>query len=94
MRCQEFVSRYLVIFGVTFFSGVVIRKMLVAVDSNDDNYMPSHIVVMGGIDAEHLKLLANTKIDISFTGDVCILEDAATFYPCLEIRIKGMGLIL
>jgi len=69
-------------------AGVVIRKLIVSVDSGDDNYMPNHIVVMGGIDAEHLKLLANTKIDSTFTGDVCILEDAATFYPCLEIRIK------
>jgi len=69
-------------------TGVVIRKMLVSVDSGDDNYMPNHIQVMGGIDKEHLQLLANTKIESTFTGDVCILEDAATFYPCLEIRIK------
>lgn len=68
---------------------MVIRKLLVSVDANDDNYMPNHIVVMGGIDAEHLKLLANTKVDATFSGDVCILEDAATFYPCIEIRIKG-----
>ena len=52
--------------------------------------LPNQIQVMGGIDKEHLQLLANTKIESTYTGDVCILEDAATFYPCLEIRIKGV----
>ena len=39
------------------------RKLYIAVDKDDDNYMPGHIIVMGG-PQENLKKLNDVHIDL------------------------------
>ncbi|XP_070563097.1 E3 ubiquitin-protein ligase HECTD3-like isoform X2 [Ptychodera flava] len=67
--------------------GTVIKKLFLTVDSEDDNYMPSRIVVMGG-EMDNLRKLNDTRLDLSFSGDICVLEDMTEHYQVIEIRIK------
>ena len=38
------------------------RKLFITVDKQDDNYMPGHIIVMGGL-LENLKKLNDVNVD-------------------------------
>ncbi|ELU04919.1 hypothetical protein CAPTEDRAFT_168000 [Capitella teleta] len=69
--------------------GTTIKKLVVTIDGNDDNYMPSRILVFGG-QLENLVKLNTVSIDQSLCGltDVTILEDQMVHHPWLEIRIK------
>nr|XP_054765264.1 E3 ubiquitin-protein ligase HECTD3-like [Lytechinus pictus] len=68
--------------------GTIIKKLFVTVNAHDDNYMPTHVVVMAG-DREHLVKLSDHTIEQTFSGDICILEDMTQFYSTVEIRIKS-----
>lgn len=67
--------------------GTVIRQLLITVDAKDDNYMPNHIVVMGG-DSDSLKELNEVFLDVSQTGDICILKGMTQYFSIIQIRIK------
>ncbi|XP_077981106.1 E3 ubiquitin-protein ligase HECTD3-like isoform X2 [Glandiceps talaboti] len=67
--------------------GTIVKKLFITVDSEDDNYMPSHAVVMGG-EIDNLKQINDYRLDVSLSGDVCILEDMTEHYPIIEVRIK------
>lgn len=67
--------------------GTVIRQLFVTVDAKDDNYMPHHIVVMGG-DSDSLKEISEVFIDASHTGDVCVAKSLTQYYSIIQIRIK------
>lgn len=68
-------------------AGTIIRQLSVTVDAKDDNYMPHHIIVMGG-DSANLKQLNEVFIDTSHTGDVCILKGMTQYFSIIQIAIK------
>lgn len=44
------------------YNYIIFRQLFVTVDAKDDNYMPHHIVVMGG-DSDSLKEISEVFID-------------------------------
>uniref|UniRef100_W5M5A4 HECT domain containing 3 n=1 Tax=Lepisosteus oculatus TaxID=7918 RepID=W5M5A4_LEPOC len=66
--------------------GTVVKKLILTVDSTDDNYMPKRITVFGG-EGDNLKKLSDVNIDENLIGDVCVLEDMSSHLPVIEIRI-------
>lgn len=72
---------------LTMKKGIIVKKLFLTVDASDDNYMPYHIIVMGG-ELDNMKRLHDIHLDLSFTGDVCVLENMTDYYHIIEIRIK------
>uniref|UniRef100_A0A803W8M9 HECT domain E3 ubiquitin protein ligase 3 n=1 Tax=Ficedula albicollis TaxID=59894 RepID=A0A803W8M9_FICAL len=66
--------------------GTIVKKLLLTVDTTDENFMPKRVAVYGG-EGDNLKKLNDVGIDESYIGDVCILEDMTTHLPVIEIRI-------
>ncbi|XP_057298971.1 E3 ubiquitin-protein ligase HECTD3-like [Hydractinia symbiolongicarpus] len=69
-------------------TGVIIQRLVMGVDQSDDNYMPSRVLVYGTTTTGQSRMLNETRIESTQTGDVAILENAAEYYPTVEIRIK------
>ncbi|XP_063075071.1 E3 ubiquitin-protein ligase HECTD3 [Engraulis encrasicolus] len=67
--------------------GTVVNKLLLTVDSTDDNYMPKRVTVYGG-EAENLKKYSDVTIDENLIGEVCVLEDMTAHLPVIEVRIE------
>ncbi|XP_043820262.1 E3 ubiquitin-protein ligase HECTD3 [Dromiciops gliroides] len=78
-QCQHWVR-------LTMKKGTIIKKLLLTVDTTDDNFMPKRVVVYGG-EGDNLKKLSDVNIDETLIGDVCVLEDMTTHLPIVEIRI-------
>ncbi|XP_072048843.1 E3 ubiquitin-protein ligase HECTD3-like isoform X2 [Amphiura filiformis] len=68
--------------------GTVIKKLYITIDAQDENFLPSQIIVMVG-EIDNLEKLNDMNIDTSVTGDICILEDMTRHYRTIEIRIKA-----
>ncbi|XP_053549532.1 E3 ubiquitin-protein ligase HECTD3 isoform X2 [Bombina bombina] len=66
--------------------GTIVKKILLTVDSADENYMPRKMLVYGG-ERDNLKKINEVSIDENLIGDVCVLEDMAYHLPLIEIRI-------
>lgn len=70
-------------------AGVIIQKLIIGVDQEDDNYMPRRVLVYGCTDGGQSKMLNETRIDCNTpNGDVVIMENAPEYFPTIEIRIK------
>ncbi|XP_051556154.1 E3 ubiquitin-protein ligase HECTD3-like isoform X3 [Myxocyprinus asiaticus] len=67
--------------------GTVVNKLILTVDSTDDNYMPKRVTVYGG-EGENLKKYSDVTIDDNLIGEVCVLEDMTSHLPVIEIRIE------
>ncbi|XP_031150221.1 E3 ubiquitin-protein ligase HECTD3 [Sander lucioperca] len=67
--------------------GTVVNKLILTVDSTDDNYMPKRITVFGG-EGDNLKKLSDVTIDDNLIGEVCVLEDMTSHLPVIEVRIE------
>ncbi|KAL4235652.1 E3 ubiquitin-protein ligase HTD3 [Mactra antiquata] len=71
--------------------GTVVKKLQLGLDSNDDNYLPSKILVMGG-DADNLKTLNTVSIDWETQSpgytNMTILENMNDHFPVITIKIK------
>ncbi|XP_028832345.1 E3 ubiquitin-protein ligase HECTD3 isoform X2 [Denticeps clupeoides] len=67
--------------------GTVVNKLILTVDSTDDNYMPKRVTVFGG-EGENLKKYSDVTIDDNLIGEVCVLEDMTSHLPLIEIRIE------
>ncbi|XP_028902461.1 E3 ubiquitin-protein ligase HECTD3 [Ornithorhynchus anatinus] len=78
-QCQHWVR-------LTMKKGTIVKKLLLTVDTTDDNFMPKRVVVYGG-EGDNLKKLSDVSIDESLIGDVCVLEDMTAHLPIIEIRI-------
>ncbi|XP_040087884.1 E3 ubiquitin-protein ligase HECTD3 [Oryx dammah] len=78
-QCQHWVR-------LTMKKGTVVKKLLLTVDTTDDNFMPKRVVVYGG-EGDNLKKLSDVSIDETLIGDVCVLEDMTVHLPVIEIRI-------
>ncbi|XP_071984721.1 E3 ubiquitin-protein ligase HECTD3 [Engystomops pustulosus] len=66
--------------------GTIVKKLLLTVDSTDENYMPKRVMVYGG-ERDALKKLNDVIIEDNLIGDVCVLEDMTCHVPLVEIRI-------
>uniref|UniRef100_A0A672I7D0 E3 ubiquitin-protein ligase HECTD3-like n=1 Tax=Salarias fasciatus TaxID=181472 RepID=A0A672I7D0_SALFA len=66
--------------------GVVVKKMMLSVNMDDQNLMPKKITIHGG--GKHLKKLNEVDVDETVTGEVCVLQDMACHLPVIEIRIE------
>lgn len=71
--------------------GVIVKKLMLTVDPNDDNYLPTCIVVMGG-EMDSLRRLNEVRLEEyqhSYSiVDVTVLDQQAMFHKIIEIRIK------
>uniref|UniRef100_A0A668AXG1 HECT domain containing 3 n=1 Tax=Myripristis murdjan TaxID=586833 RepID=A0A668AXG1_9TELE len=67
--------------------GTVVNKLILTVDSTDDNYMPKRVTVYGG-EGDNLKKLSDVTIDDNLIGEVCVLEDMTSHLPVIEVRIE------
>ncbi|KAM7400218.1 hypothetical protein PAMA_004763 [Pampus argenteus] len=67
--------------------GTVVNKLILTVDSTDDNYMPKRVTVFGG-EGDNLKKLSDVTIDDNLIGEVCVLEDMTSHLPVIEVRIE------
>ncbi|XP_008290022.1 E3 ubiquitin-protein ligase HECTD3 [Stegastes partitus] len=67
--------------------GTVVNKLILTVDSTDDNYMPKRVTVFGG-EGDNLKKLSDVTIDDNLIGEVCVLEDMNSHLPIIEVRIE------
>ncbi|KAL0966987.1 hypothetical protein UPYG_G00303120 [Umbra pygmaea] len=67
--------------------GTVVNKLILTVDSTDDNYMPKRVTVYGG-EGDNLKKLSDITIDDNLIGEVCVLEDMTSHLPVIEVRIE------
>jgi len=57
---------------------VVDRKMMLVINSSDDNYVPHRIIVMGGSSSDHLHKLNDVTID-----------QCVDFVFCSELKLLG-----
>ncbi|KAK9538818.1 hypothetical protein VZT92_003967 [Zoarces viviparus] len=67
--------------------GTVVNKLILTVDSTDDNYMPKRVTVFGG-EGDNLKKLSDVALDDNLIGEVCVLEDMTAHLPVIEVRIE------
>lgn len=67
--------------------GTVVNKLILTVDSTDDNYMPKRVTVFGG-EGDNLKKLSDVTLDDNLIGEVCVLEDMISHLPVIEVRIE------
>ncbi|XP_053738800.1 E3 ubiquitin-protein ligase HECTD3 [Synchiropus splendidus] len=67
--------------------GAVVNKLILTVDSTDDNYMPKKVSVYGG-EGDNLKKLSMVVIEDNLIGEVCVLEDLTCHVPVIEVRIE------
>uniref|UniRef100_A0A8C2WIG5 HECT domain containing 3 n=1 Tax=Cyclopterus lumpus TaxID=8103 RepID=A0A8C2WIG5_CYCLU len=67
--------------------GTVVNKLILTVDSTDDNYMPKRATVFGG-EGDNLKKLSDVTLDDNLIGEVCVLEDMTSHLPVIEVRIE------
>ncbi|CAG5896412.1 unnamed protein product [Menidia menidia] len=67
--------------------GTVVNKLILTVDSTDDNYMPKRVTVYGG-EGDNLKKLSDVTIDDNLIGEICVLEDMTAHLPVIEVRIE------
>ncbi|XP_075877887.1 E3 ubiquitin-protein ligase HECTD3 isoform X1 [Nelusetta ayraudi] len=67
--------------------GTVVNKLILVVDSTDDNYMPKRVTVYGG-EGDNLKKMSDVTIDVNLIGEVAVLEDMTSHLPVIEIRIE------
>ncbi|XP_050401183.2 E3 ubiquitin-protein ligase HECTD3 [Patella vulgata] len=68
--------------------GTIIKKLCITLCSNDDNYLPSKILVQGG-EVDNLKTLGTITPDrINGKQDVVLLSGLTEHYPLIKIRFK------
>lgn len=69
--------------------GTIVKKLSVTVDSSDDNYLPSKIVIQGG-ETDNLRTLntVNRDWEVAEAGEIVLLENMTEHYPVITIRIK------
>lgn len=61
---------------------VVLRRLTVAVASNDHSYMPQLVSVAVGKNRRSLQEIRDIRIPSNVTGYVALLENANITHPC------------
>lgn len=67
---------------------VVLRRLAVAVASNDHSYMPQLVSVAVGKNRRSLQEIKDIRIPSNVTGYVALLENANITHPYVQINIK------
>uniref|UniRef100_H3CSZ8 Zinc finger ZZ-type and EF-hand domain containing 1 n=1 Tax=Tetraodon nigroviridis TaxID=99883 RepID=H3CSZ8_TETNG len=67
---------------------VVLRRLAIAVASNDHSYMPQLVSVAVGKNRRSLEEIKDVRIPSNVTGYVSLLENADITYPYVQINIK------
>ncbi|XP_041864265.1 zinc finger ZZ-type and EF-hand domain-containing protein 1 [Melanotaenia boesemani] len=67
---------------------VVLRRLAIAVASNDHNYMPQLVSVAVGKNRHSLQEIRDIRIPSNVTGYVALLENANITHPYIQINIK------
>ncbi|XP_034149248.1 LOW QUALITY PROTEIN: zinc finger ZZ-type and EF-hand domain-containing protein 1 [Esox lucius] len=67
---------------------VVLRRLAVAVASNDHSYMPQLVSVAVGKNRRSLQEIREVRIPSNVTGYVALLENANITHPYIQINIK------
>ena len=70
--------------------GVIIKKLELTIDPDDDNYMPIYIVIMGG-ESGDLEKLNDIRLDEHQpygVYDLTALEEQTEYHKIIEIKIK------
>ncbi|XP_061104197.1 zinc finger ZZ-type and EF-hand domain-containing protein 1 isoform X3 [Conger conger] len=67
---------------------VVLRRLAIAVASNDHSYMPQLVSVAVGKDRHCLQEIRDIRIPSNVTGYVALLENANISHPYIQINIK------
>ncbi|KAM9386110.1 zinc finger ZZ-type and EF-hand domain-containing protein 1 [Pholidichthys leucotaenia] len=67
---------------------VVLRRLAIAVASNDHSYMPQLVSVAVGKNRRSLQEIRDIRIPSSVTGYVALLENANITHPYIQINIK------
>ncbi|XP_028276707.1 zinc finger ZZ-type and EF-hand domain-containing protein 1 [Parambassis ranga] len=68
--------------------GVVLRRLAIAVASNDHSYMPQLVSVAVGKNRRSLQEIRDIRIPSNVTGYVPLLERANITHPYIQINIK------
>ncbi|XP_036975972.1 zinc finger ZZ-type and EF-hand domain-containing protein 1 isoform X2 [Acanthopagrus latus] len=67
---------------------VVLRRLAIAVASNDHSYMPQFVSVAAGRNRRSLQEIRDIRIPSNVTGYVALLENANITHPYIQINIK------
>ncbi|KAL0994771.1 hypothetical protein UPYG_G00126960 [Umbra pygmaea] len=67
---------------------VVLRRLAIAVASNDHSYMPQQVSVAVGKNRRSLQEIRDIRIPSNVTGYVALLENANITHPYIQINIK------
>ncbi|XP_010745158.2 zinc finger ZZ-type and EF-hand domain-containing protein 1 isoform X1 [Larimichthys crocea] len=67
---------------------VVLRRLAIAVASNDHSYMPQLVSVAVGKNRRFLQEIRDIRIPSNVTGYVALLENANITHPYIQINIK------
>uniref|UniRef100_A0A3Q3Q0Q2 Zinc finger, ZZ-type with EF hand domain 1 n=1 Tax=Monopterus albus TaxID=43700 RepID=A0A3Q3Q0Q2_MONAL len=67
---------------------VVLRRLAIAVASNDHSYMPQMVSVAVGKNRRNLQEITDIRIPSNVTGYVALLENANITHPYIQINIK------
>uniref|UniRef100_A0A671TYH1 Zinc finger ZZ-type and EF-hand domain containing 1 n=1 Tax=Sparus aurata TaxID=8175 RepID=A0A671TYH1_SPAAU len=67
---------------------VVLRRLAIAVASNDHSYMPQFVSVAVGKNRRSLQEIRDIRIPSNVTGYVALLENANITHPYIQINIK------
>ncbi|CDQ81499.1 unnamed protein product [Oncorhynchus mykiss] len=67
---------------------VVLRRLAIAVASNDHSYMPQLVSVAVGKNRRSLQEIKDVRIPSNVTGYVALLENANITHPYIQINIK------
>lgn len=67
---------------------VVLRRLAIAVASNDHSYMPQLVSVAVGKNRRSLQEIRDIRIPSNMTGYVALLENANITHPYIQINIK------
>lgn len=66
---------------------VVLRRLAIAVASNDHSYMPQLVSVAVGKNRRSLQEIRDIRIPSNVTGYVALLENANITHPCESLML-------
>lgn len=66
---------------------VVLRRLAIAVASNDHSYMPQLVSVAVGKNRRSLQEIKDVRIPSNVTGYVALLENANITHPCESVAV-------
>lgn len=69
--------------------GMIVKELSISVQSGDDSYMPSSVVVSVGNSDKRMMEIKTVKIPRDTNGSIVLVRSLAKSYQYLQISIKG-----